>query len=228
MLSTSAIQDWHSIILEMMAASSHAISPQLQPSIKLQRLHELEKIGCVLKENQHGTNAYRITEHGEKYLAALKSGDLINPEKWLEDAVICSLYLAYGDVREAMPYIVDALNGVHFNQWAWDNLDALHIRACLYLTDNGYAHAIADAFGNKACDISWIKPNTSLGKRDENGQVRQTINFQMSPLAEQAFDVIDSYIREHNLRTHRQSGYASKAMVGEYALILAASLLKGQ
>lgn len=226
MLSTPT-QDWHKVILDMLAQAGHPISPHHQPNVKLERVKELETMGCVDKVKGSSAKgfAYTINDMGRKYHQAMQDDTLFNVARWREDADLPILYLAYGDVREAIPHIIDG-----FNAGCWMNKSQSIITA-LRATDNGYAHIVADVFKVDGSSLSWVKPNTALTKHRESDSLNEsgvvTINFQLSPLAEDAFTVIQDYMKRKRLRTHRQSGVASKGLAGEYALIVAASIIRG-
>lgn len=222
-MQTTPVQDWHTVILEMLLQAKQPISPQNQPNIKLERVKELEAMDCVEQVKSGGNGfAYKITDLGRKYLMSLKNGSILEPAAWEEDAELPILYLAHGDVREAIPHIIDG-----FNKGQWDE-QRYSIVLALKATDNGYAHMVADIWLTPHASLGWVEPETPLVKhRDVKDAEIVTINFQLSPLAEEAFKVVSSYMKRKGLRTHRQSGVASKGLAGEYALIMAASIIQG-
>lgn len=233
MLNLTPVQDWHRLILEMLIQAVKPISPQRQPNIRMERLNELEAMGCVSKTIGRGktqkTFVYAITEKGIKYHQAMTDDRLISRSAWADDADLAVLYLAYGDAREAMPVILDCLNNWPVKHW--DDIERFKVIKALRTSENGYARMIVDSFDNSDFDTSWVKPASSLTKKriDGNGEAAfKVINFQLSPLAEDAFKVIEDYLKKHNLRTHERTGVASNALVNEYALFVAACLITGK
>lgn len=230
MLSLTPVQDWHRLILEMLIQANKPISPQRQPNIRMERLNELEAMDCISKTVGRGKTQkvflYAMTEKGKKYHQAMTDDRLISRSAWEDDSELAILYLAYGDVREAIPVILDCLNNYPVSYW--DDIERVKILKALKASENGYARMIVDCFGMGFFDTSWVRPASSLTKKriDGNGEDEfNVLNFQLSPLAEDAFTVIESYLKKNNLRTHERTGIASKGLVGEYALFIAASLI---